>query len=482
MMNFGPKRSHFLSIFQHGFRNFGLLILLLGFCLFTGKWSLLFDNVALLATVLVMPLSQIFTYLFTYYSIDNEKLYIKKGIMNRKNIEISLDKITTIDMSQKLLYQLANVYNININTGASLTNAMSNELSISFKKEDALAFQQLLLNSKKANQNETFSLNEKKATTTELIVMALMNSNIFFMFQLVFFLSLFLPSFFDNIADFAISYFINNGSIYMIIQVFIAIYILSSMFNLLTIFVMYYNFSIKDCGESLSIKYGIFDKKNHTLLKNKISGINYKQSFIMKLFGFGVLEVFAVGYDLDESKSHLSIIFPFLRKRELKDFLNQFITNIYFDEKQIKPPLKSLRYFFLNWKILFSTIFISAIVTLYYFDIFDYSKFKYYFVFLAIFASVSFIGSIISSILEYTNTGLSQNDNYIFISSGGFKKNNIFIKKSMIEYIQSSGSLLKRRHGISSLTFGIWADLANMAHRVKNLPLETFSDIDIITK
>jgi hypothetical protein len=72
MIRFGPKRSHPLIIVNNFFKSFGLLIALLAFCIFIGDFSMLYDNLALPAIVLIGPITRLFSFLFTRYTIDDE--------------------------------------------------------------------------------------------------------------------------------------------------------------------------------------------------------------------------------------------------------------------------------------------------------------------------------------------------------------------------------------------------------------------------
>ncbi|MEG2283688.1 MAG: PH domain-containing protein, partial [Bacilli bacterium] len=122
-MRFGPKRGHFLLIFQNIFKDFGLLMLFVIVGLIIGDFKLLFDNIILVVVVLITPVSRVLEFLTTYFSVDEEFLIIDRGIIVKKQTKVPLKSITNMDTAQSIIMQLANVYTIIIDNSAQVSNA-----------------------------------------------------------------------------------------------------------------------------------------------------------------------------------------------------------------------------------------------------------------------------------------------------------------------------------------------------------------------
>lgn len=98
-MKFGPKRGHALYIFDHFFKDFGLMVITIIVALLSGDMVAVFQNAPVLVIVLFGPIARVVSYLCTYYSIDNEKLFIESGWLTKKKLEIPVATIITVDFS-----------------------------------------------------------------------------------------------------------------------------------------------------------------------------------------------------------------------------------------------------------------------------------------------------------------------------------------------------------------------------------------------
>ena len=120
-MNFGPKRGHLLFIFENFIKDFGLLVIAVLIGLMKGDMSVITQNIPLLIIVLVGPVGRVAQYLFTYYSIDDEKLIVKSGFLSKKTLEVPISTITTVDFSQKILHQIFGAYRLNIDNASNIS-------------------------------------------------------------------------------------------------------------------------------------------------------------------------------------------------------------------------------------------------------------------------------------------------------------------------------------------------------------------------
>ncbi len=78
-MRFGPERGHFLFIFEHFFRDFGLLLGAGILYLLLRDTEILWQNSMLLILVLFAPVKRLIQYLCTRYSVDDKSFYVESG-------------------------------------------------------------------------------------------------------------------------------------------------------------------------------------------------------------------------------------------------------------------------------------------------------------------------------------------------------------------------------------------------------------------
>lgn len=144
-MKFGPKRGHALYIFDHFFKDFGLMVIAIALAIISGDMVALFQNAPVVVVVLFGPIARVINYLCTYYSIDNEKLFIESGWLTKKKLEIPVATITTVDFSQNVLQQIFNVYKIKIDNASNIDASNSaTKVNMTLKQEDAIQVRALL--------------------------------------------------------------------------------------------------------------------------------------------------------------------------------------------------------------------------------------------------------------------------------------------------------------------------------------------------
>lgn len=127
-MKFGPRRGHVMAIFERFFRDFGLLLAALVLCLFLGDFQLLLENGNLVGLVLIAPVLRLIQYLTTRYSIAGERLIIESGLFQKKRRELPLANITTVDFTQSLIFQMAGVYAVHVDTNSSIGSGDSGQV------------------------------------------------------------------------------------------------------------------------------------------------------------------------------------------------------------------------------------------------------------------------------------------------------------------------------------------------------------------
>lgn len=143
-MDFGPKRCHFLFIFENFFKDFTLLIIALIIGLLQGDMDIILENVGVLVVVLIGPIGKISRFLTTLYSVDRERLIVKSGLFQKNNLEVPLSTITTVDFSQNILHRIFGVYRLNIDNASNISS-VNTRINATFRKEDAVKIRSLLI-------------------------------------------------------------------------------------------------------------------------------------------------------------------------------------------------------------------------------------------------------------------------------------------------------------------------------------------------
>ena len=504
MIRFGPKRSHPLIIFNNFFKNFGLLIALLAFCIFTGDFSNLYNNLMLPVIVLVGPVTRLFNFLFTRYTIDDEKLFIEKGLLNRQKIELPLNTITSVDFSQSLIFQIARVYMVNVENSASLRGNQT-KVQFALKSDSALEAKTFLLGKQNdgksqtdedglpigdANVQDQTILSRRAASIGEILLLGLLQAKALVIFQVLsvvtviitFGSQLFLK---ENINgdQYLLGWFINLKGIQVILIAVLVLYAAGIIVSLFMSSLKYFGFCVTNRSDSIFVEYGLLTRKTHTIMKNKISGVNYKQPFLMKPFNMGVLYVFVAGFSLEEDNAPKdAMLFPLLRRHELQPFLERHIPGITAQPEYRRPEKKAVPYFFLCPRFIFSVIFLAACILIGYFQDAPAAPIIAFGEYLWMVGLAVFVFTICSVLLECRHTGIYSGNENVSLTYGGYTKNEVTLLTSKVESIREHASLSKKAKNITSVLVSIIAAPTYANHHVRNISLTDFRQMESVLK
>ncbi|MHB8063371.1 MAG: PH domain-containing protein [Ruminiclostridium sp.] len=465
-MEFKHIRGNYLILFEK-ITEIPLLIIGIIFSVFLVKN---FDKQALIpvAFILFSPISRLINYFFTYYTLSEEHLIIESGVFNKKRTEIPFSTITTVDLSQNILFQFFKVYKIKVDN-ASQTNETANKsnVNLTLKIDEAILFKQIITKSNTIEVVKEQEIDVIKAQMQDFVKLGLLQSKFAYYFSIIAVVSPFIGNIATNFKDIFI-----GG---LIVAALVAIYLLAIGMSLIKCVLTYYYFKVWADRDTLKIQYGLLNKKSFSLQKNKINGIILKQSMLMRLCKLYTAEVIVIGYG-DSSKeggTEQAIIYPIATIAKIKEIVNKVLPEYTLDYSLNKPERKALKYFFFSPIFIFAAgSFSSALVI---------SLLINNYIVLA-FATVFLFFSSINVILKFGNAGISVGDNNVVLSTGGFNKKIAIVKTKSIESITSSGSIFKIKKGFVTINLGFIAPVRVSNIRSMNLSVTQFDLLKEVLK
>ena len=493
MIRFGPKRSHPLIIFNNFFSNFGLLVALLIFCFIKKDFSPLYDNLALPVIVLIGPIGRLFNYLFTQYTIDDEKLFIEKGLINKKKIELPLSSITSVDFTQSLIFQLAGVNMVNVENSASIRGNQT-KIQFALKAPSALEAKAYLMGNRREESGQSPQeqmdndkiLSRRAASTGEILMLGLLQAKGLMIFQvfsvatviITFGSQLFLDKKVDG-DQYILDWFMKLHGLQVILIVFVALYTVGIIASIALSTIKYFGFCVTNREDSIFVEYGLLTRQTHTIMKNKISGVNYKQSFFMRLFHFGVLYAFVAGFSLeDDNKPKDAMLFPLIRDHELRQFLEQHIPETTAPKTYTKPGKQSIRYFFICPRFILSLLLLAGCLGYLFLQGRGNAPTIMMGEYLWILALILVLFAVCSVLLEYRHAGLHCNLQNVSMTYGGFTLNQVTLLTDKIESIKERATLTKKNKNMTNVLVSIIAAPQFASHRVRNLSLDDFRQLE----
>lgn len=430
-----------------------------------------FDTQALVPIVLILfsPVSRLINYLFTFYTLKEDNLLIERGIFTKNRTEIPFSTITTVDLSQNILYQLFKVYKIKVDN-ASQTNDVANKSNVilALKMDQAIAFKQAITPGREYNESlKEQQLDVIQAQPQDFLKLGLLQSKFAYIFSIIAIVGPVSGAVAPNFKDIFV------GSL-VIVGIF-AIYLLAIVMSVVKSIVTYYNFKIWSADDTLKIQYGLFNKKSFSLKLDKINGIILRQSLLMRLCKLYTVEVIVIGYgdSTGGEETERAIIYPIASFSRIQEIVNKILPEYHLEYKLCRPEPKVLRYFFFSLDFIFIVfVFFAVLITATITGIYLIAICAV--IILALFAS--------NVLLRYGNTGISISANNVVMSAGGWNKMMAVIKTNSIESIASSGSIYKRRRGIVSIELRFIAPLRLSSIISRNLPEEQFEILQTVLK
>ncbi len=497
-MTFGPKRAHVMFIFENFIKDFGLFVLAVIIFLFVRDIQILMDNLAVVAIALLGPISRLIRYIFTRYTIDDERLLVESGWLKKERLEIPLATISSVDMTQNLLFQLTHVYALQVENAGSIGGDSDGSVKLILGKDDSDLAKRLLLakkmgmtaaeaaaeNGEDAEVTADTLPQEEKGQTLKASVGEVAAMCVFQIKWVVIAIQMF--AYVSLITSYADQYFLgeNQNSTEMLLEyllkfapaaivgMILGAYLVSVLISSVAGFVKYYNFRVTSREDSLRIEYGLFTRKSHTLMKEKISGIEFQQSLFMRAMKKGTLQIFVTGYGgLDDNKQEETVLlYPIVEEKKIYPFINWILPGQVEVPEYESAPSRGLPYFFICARFIFALILCIGLIAV---PINDMGN-----IISAVAGVMILLLAMGSVMMEYKTSAVAAGEAIVTVRYGGYRKHIVMIKRDKLEYVEASASQLKRRRkNLSTLTVGVIAPTGMSSHSVRNMDISVFNNV-----
>ena len=497
-MRFGPKRGHFLFLFEHVIQDFFPMLIAGGVSLARHDMTWLLENWFFIVLIAAGPFTRLVKWLTTRYSADDEKLIVTSGWLKKSRQEVPLSTITAVDMSANVLQQMAGAVRLTIDNASNISEVNTN-LSMTFKESDAKALRDILIEGKPGldgmniAEDTARSAGDEGDTATaavqsgafhdaylftpgDLLIMGALRSKGAFLIQgiaLVFAGIGFLgglvseeevenvsKGILDRLADRWAEFPVTGTLVFLAV-----LFVVSAVIAAIGTLFKYYGFRVRDNGAALRIEYGLLNKKRFTIPKDRVTGFFYEQSLFMRLFHRGVLHCFSIGYGSGDGETmEEPLLIPLLREKDLYPAMTFLLPELSEVTETYRPTKASARYFAYSGTFVFYTLvtigLLAAGVLI--------SKNFYPF------AVLAFLFGLGSAVLQYRHTSLYTNDKAMGFTNGGYKKTSVYVKTRSVESADVYGTKWKQRRGFCNLQVNYIAPAASSVVVLKNLPEAAF--------
>jgi putative membrane protein len=261
------------------------------------------------------------------FSVSDGELRIEQGVLVRKKLYLTSDRIQVIDISAGVIQRLFGLVAVEVKTaGSSSKEAKIN--AITRVKAEKL---KTLLRKKSENSDETQEVepvSQRKVyalDTRDLLIAASTSGRFGVALSVV---GVAFSQVEQLISEEQMIHFVEtvvprstNAS--MIVMSIIAVIAIAWLFSFASTIIKYYDFVVEVRENELLISRGLFERTQLTIPFNRIQAVQIKEELLRQPLGYASLVIESAGYG--ESEGNSTTLFPLLAKPQIYSFINQVI-------------------------------------------------------------------------------------------------------------------------------------------------------------
>lgn len=332
------------------------------------KGYLLYFAGSLLVVLLVILIFSYFSYRrFTFY-LDRERqeFVVNKGIFNRTQLTIQLDKIQQVAINQNLLQKVVGIYGLKIDTAGS----EGKEVSIkAIDQQIANRLREHLLDRTRLNLHESDELIQSEPQV-EIPFLHISPSTLFkvgltsnYGSSIALVLAFLFPTF-QHAREISNALAVDKGQVEQLLEstftlfsiaVLVALLLAALLIiNVVRTFVRYFDFQVSKHKHSLLISAGLFARKNTLLSPNKVQITTYSQNYFQKkmnLINVGLKQTESGQKQNGEEARHGNLEVPGCSAAERDQILTMILGKVPAEGAVFKPNFR-----FLNLPIFCRTV------------------------------------------------------------------------------------------------------------------------------
>ncbi|MBC1389903.1 PH domain-containing protein [Listeria welshimeri] len=318
--------------------------------------------------VLLVLTPAVLKYITYKYTLEDQGIRIKYGLIFRKNTYIPYERIQTVQKKQWFFFIPFNVCQVLIETAGGNGKAEADLVAVPVGVVDEL--KDLRDGKKAAIQEVTPETEEKEVAeaeveapektevlqTKQLILMAVTSGGVFGTLLIVL---AFMQQFRDIIPtdwmETQAEQLWKMGIIVFIILIILLLLVLWGISIVTTLF-KYFQFKLMKYPHSLVIEKGLLERNHTTISLARIQGITIIESPLRQMLGLVAVKVITAGNSGDEKQSGDILLLPIMKKDLALKTLKEMLPNYVFEiEEMERAPKSSLRRFlriYLIWTII----------------------------------------------------------------------------------------------------------------------------------
>lgn len=300
------------------------------------------------------------------YKVEDDTLHIKSGILVRKDLYLTRDRIQVIDVTSGILQRIFGLVRLDIQTAGSSSRQAAID---AITTDDAREINRLLRPDKNgisaagdkidSVESEIKKDNVKtiKLPLKELLIAASTSGSFGIALSLI-------ATVFSQVEplisesemyEYLIALIPSDADIVLILTTIGAFVVFAWLISFFSTLFKYGNFQLDVKEDEIVVSRGIFEKKRITIPYNRIQAIHVAEGMIRQPLGYASLHLESAGYG-DEKGSGSFVLFPLIGKGDIQTLLEDVLPDYNRGVEGMKPPSRSLRRYIFRSSVLVTFI------------------------------------------------------------------------------------------------------------------------------
>lgn len=453
---FDEKRLHpatiILNIFKQIKETFFFIIIL-----FIANDFIYFFLILLAYLLVVVLFAGLSWYRFSYW-VTEDALQMEYGIFKRTKRTISKNRIQSIDLTENIVHRIFKLVRVQIETASSGNAAEASLPAVKLQEGEALRAE---LKYRKVSdetvQEERENAIKKEITFKSLLLAGVTSGGIGVILGIIA-LALqeveeLIP---DRMYDVTIEWFISS-SILTIIFLGVAVLFIVWLLSVGLTLIRYGKFTIRLQDDELLITRGLIEKKQLTIPLHRLQAIAVEENIFRQPFGYASIIAEIAGGSSGGKEETSTVLFPLLAKKEIPQFLEQFVPGFSWDPKLVtwvKPPKSALKFYIFRSGIFFFIISLAVFFLLP----------AYTWVALLILALMLLRGW-----LSYRDAGFYVDGNRLLLRYRVLKRVTVLLYHKRVQAFEKKQHAFQRKDNLASMQMSIISNVGGMHYRIKDL-------------
>src|SRR5699024_10508498 len=274
-----------------------LILLFIG-----GGEQSLFNLYWILGTVVVLLAWGVISWFRFSYRIEEGELFIEQGVLVRKKLYLTADRIQVIDISAGLVQRLFGLVAVEVKTAGSTSKQAKISALTREKAEQVKDRLRRAMDEETAQTIEAMEEEAAAATYTlgmrELLIAATSSGRMGVALSVVGagFSQVDQLLSEEQILRFVESSLPRSASAALIAAAIIAAIVIAWLFSFIATIIAYYDFKVEVRKEELLISRGLLERTQLTIPFNRIQAVQIKEELLRQPFGYASLVIESAGY------------------------------------------------------------------------------------------------------------------------------------------------------------------------------------------